>query len=82
MIVDGMSVTCSWRDGVFVVQVPYLLFYADKDGNDTPDGDPEVLLTGFGMNDAHSVANSLSWGPDGWLYACQGSIARGSPQLP
>jgi putative membrane-bound dehydrogenase-like protein len=59
--------------GVFVVQVPYLLFYPDKDRDDVPDGDPEVLLTGFGMEDAHSVANSLTWGPDGWLYGNQGS---------
>ena len=56
-----------------MLQVPYLLFYADRDGDDTPDGDPDVLLTGFGMEDAHSVANSLTWGPDGWLYGCQGS---------
>jgi putative membrane-bound dehydrogenase-like protein len=59
--------------GVFVLQTPYLLFYADRDRDDRPDGDPEVLLTGFGMEDAHSVANSLTWGPDGWLYGCQGS---------
>lgn len=59
--------------GVYVLQVPYLLFYADRDRDDVPDGDPEVLLTGFGMEDAHSVANSLTWGPDGWLYGCQGS---------
>jgi len=59
--------------GVFVLNVPYLLFYPDRDGNDVPDGDPEVCLTGFGMEDAHSVANSLTWGPDGWLYGCQGS---------
>ena len=59
--------------GVFVLQVPYLLFYPDKDRDDVPDGDPEVLLTGFGMEDAHSVANSLTWGPDGWLYGTQGS---------
>src|SRR5262249_43827946 len=59
--------------GVFVLQVPYLLFYADRDGDDVPDGDPDVLLAGFGMEDAHSVANSLTWGPDGWLYGCQGS---------
>ena len=38
-----------------------------------PDGDPEVLLSGFGMEDAHAVANSLQWGPDGWLYGAQGS---------
>jgi putative membrane-bound dehydrogenase-like protein len=59
--------------GVFVIQVPYLLFYADRDRDDRPDGDPEVLLSGFGMEDAHSVANSLTWGPDGWLYGLQGS---------
>ncbi|MGI8981696.1 MAG: PVC-type heme-binding CxxCH protein [Pirellulaceae bacterium] len=59
--------------GVYVLNPPYLLFYADKDRDDVPDGDPEVLLAGFGMDDAHSVANSLTWGPDGWLYGCQGS---------
>src|SRR5262249_384531 len=59
--------------GVFVLQVPYLLFYPDRDGDDKPDGDPEVLLRGFGMEDADSVANSLTWGPGGWLYGCQGS---------
>jgi len=59
--------------GVFILNVPYLLFYPDRDGDDVPDGDPIVCLTGFGMEDAHSVANSLTWGPDGWLYGCQGS---------
>src|SRR5262245_51775473 len=55
-------------DGVFVLQAPYLLFYPDRNRDDVPDGDPEVLLSGFGMEDAHAVANSLTWGPDGWLY--------------
>jgi putative membrane-bound dehydrogenase-like protein len=64
--------------GVFVVQSPYLLFYADKNQDDLPDGDPEVLLTGFGMDDAHAFANSLTWGPDGWLYGAQGSTATAS----
>ncbi len=59
--------------GVFVVQPPYLLFYRDANHDDVPDGDPEVLLTGFGMEDAHAFANSLTWGPDGWLYGAQGS---------
>ena len=61
--------------GAFVVQPPYLLFYADADRDDVPDGPPEVLLKGFGMEDAHAFANSLTWGPDGWLYGCQGSTA-------
>jgi putative membrane-bound dehydrogenase-like protein len=59
--------------GVFVAQPPYLLFYADKNHDDVPDGDPEVLLSGFGMEDSHAFANSLTWGPDGWLYGAHGS---------
>jgi putative heme-binding domain-containing protein len=59
--------------GVFVVQSPYLLFYKLKPGTDETRGDPEVLLKGFGMEDAHAFANSLTWGPDGWLYGAQGS---------
>ncbi|MSR31367.1 MAG: c-type cytochrome [Gemmataceae bacterium] len=59
--------------GLFVAQPPYLLFYPDKNGDDVPDSDPEVLLSGFGMEDSHAYANSLQWGPDGWLYGAQGS---------
>lgn len=74
--VTGLNLTSGLafgHGGVFVLQVPYLLFYPDRNRDDIPDGDPEVLLTGFGMEDAHSVANSLTWGPDGWLYGLQGS---------
>lgn len=59
--------------GVFVIQAPYLLFYADRNRDDVPDGDPEVLLDGFGNEDAQSLANHLTWGPDGWLYGLNGS---------
>lgn len=74
--VDGLNLASGLafgHGGVYVLNVPYLLFYPDADRDDVPDSDPEVLLTGFGMEDAHSVANSLTWGPDGWLYGCQGS---------
>ncbi len=64
---------CLGNGGVYVLQTPYLLFYPDRDGDDKPDGPPEVLLSGFGMEDAHAVGNSLQWGPDGWLYGAQGS---------
>lgn len=59
--------------GVFVMQVPYLLFYPDRNRDDIPDSDPEVLLEGFGMEDSQSLANHLTWGPDGWLYGLNGS---------
>ncbi len=64
---------CLGYGGVFVAQPPYLLFYKIKPGTDEPAGDPEVLLTGFGMEDSHAFANSLQWGPDGWLYGAHGS---------
>ncbi len=61
--------------GLWVTHPPYLLFYPDADGDDIPDGDPEVRLAGFGMEDTHSVANGLTWGPDGWLYGGHGSTS-------
>lgn len=74
--VDGLNL-CTGVEfgygGVYVLQVPYLLFYPDRDRNDRPDGDPEVLLDGFGMEDSQSLANHLTWGPDGWLYGLNGS---------
>ena len=32
----------------------------------------EVRLTGWGIRDRHETLNSFHWGPDGWLYGCQG----------
>lgn len=58
--------------GVFVGAAPYMLFLADKDGDDKADGQPEVLLDGFGYQDTHETLNSFIWGPDGWLYGCHG----------
>ncbi|MBQ11863.1 MAG: dehydrogenase [Planctomyces sp.] len=83
--VDGLNIASSFvrgRGGVFVLNPPYLLFYPDSNDDDVPDSDPLVLLEGFGLEDSHSVANSLRWGPDGWLYACQGSTTTGHIKRP
>jgi putative heme-binding domain-containing protein len=83
--VDGLNIATACargRGGVWVLNPPYLLFYPDKDNDDVPDGDPEVLLEGFGIEDTHSVVNSLCWGPDGWLYAAQGSTVTGRVRRP
>jgi putative membrane-bound dehydrogenase-like protein len=74
--IDGLNLVTGvefGHGGVFVLNVPYLLFYPDKNGDDVPDTDPEVLLIGFGMEDAQAMSNHLTWGPDGWLYGVNGS---------
>lgn len=58
--------------GVYVGSPPNLSFIPDADGDDLPDGPPQVLLNGWGINDRHETLNSFIWGPDGWLYGCHG----------
>jgi len=65
-----------------VLNPPYLLFYPVKEGEDVPSGDPVVHLEGFGIEDSHSIASNLRWGPDGWLYASQGSTVTGDIKRP
>jgi putative heme-binding domain-containing protein len=76
IVLDGLNMANSvlrGHGGIWVMNTPYLMFYPDADGDDVPDRDPEVRLAGFGLEDTHSVANGLTWGPDGWLYGGQGS---------
>jgi putative membrane-bound dehydrogenase-like protein len=57
--------------GVWVANAPDILFYkVGKDGK--AEGKPEVVVTGFGRTDTHELPNSLTWGPDGWLYGWNG----------
>lgn len=72
-LVSGMEVG---HGGVWVGAAPELLFIPDRDGDDRPDGEPEVLLDGFGYADTHETLNSFLWGPDGWLYGNQGVFNR------
>jgi putative membrane-bound dehydrogenase-like protein len=83
--VTGLSITTSalpGRGGVWIMNPPYLLFYPDANRDDVPDGDPEVHLAGFGLEDLHAVANGLRWGPDGWLYGYQGSTTTATVTVP
>lgn len=57
--------------GIWVANAPDILFY--KEGPDgKAAGKPEVVVTGFGRQDTHELPNSLTWGPDGWLYGLNG----------
>ncbi|MEO5917214.1 MAG: PVC-type heme-binding CxxCH protein [Luteolibacter sp.] len=62
---------CFHRDGVIVAQPPEILFLRDTDGDGKSDR-REVLYTGLGTFDRHSVLNNLRWGLDGWIYATHG----------
>jgi putative heme-binding domain-containing protein len=76
VVLDGLNMANAalrGHGGIWVMHTPYVLFYPDANGDDAPDRDPEVRLAGFGLEDTHSVANGLVWGPDGWLYGAQGS---------
>ncbi len=57
--------------GVWVGNSPDILFLADRDGDGKADF-REVVATGFGRHDTHELPNSLTWGPDGWLYGWNG----------
>jgi putative membrane-bound dehydrogenase-like protein len=75
------------RGGTWLLCPPQLLFVPDADGDDVPDGPPQVRLDGFEVakGSHHNFANGLRWGPDGWLYgrcghSCPGRIGvPGSP---
>ena len=57
--------------GVWVANSPDLLFLQDTDGDGRADR-REVVVSGFGRDDTHELPNSLTWGPDGWLYGLNG----------
>lgn len=70
--------------GVWALCPPQLLFLPDRDGDDQPDGPPQVMLDGFDVGPAnrHNFANGLRWGPDGWLYGRNGISHTGHVGAP
>ena len=70
--------------GAWLLCPPRLLFVPDRDGNDVPDGAAEVVLDGFGVavENHHTFANGLRWGPDGWLYGRCGASSPGEVGVP
>lgn len=80
-VITGLNIATAaikGSGGIWVMNPPYLLFYPDANDDDVPDSDPRVALEGFGLEDTHSVANSLQFGPDGWLYGVNGSTTTGN----
>ena len=81
-LVSGLEVGFG---GVWIGAAPYLMFVPDKNGDDKPDGEPQILLDGWHYEDTHETLNSFNWGPDGWLYGCHGVFTHsrvGKPGTP
>jgi putative membrane-bound dehydrogenase-like protein len=72
------------RGGVWLMCPPQLLFIPDRDGDDVPDGPPQVMLDGFtvAQDNYHNYANGVRWGPDGWLYGRCGHSCPGRLGVP
>ena len=71
--------------GVWLCATPNLLFVPDANSDDVPDGPAQVVLDGWDLKARHNVFNSLTWGPDGWLYGCNGILSNskvGPPGTP
>lgn len=80
-VITGLNIASAALHGmgrIWVLNPPYLLSYPDADFDAKPDGDPVVELSGFGLEDTHSVATNLQWGMDGWLYGANGSTTTGN----
>jgi len=72
------------KGGVWLMCPPQLLFIPDANGDDVPDGPPQVILDGFDVakDNYHNFANGLRWGLDGWLYGRCGHACPALPGVP
>jgi putative heme-binding domain-containing protein len=71
---DGLNIPSGiavGHGGVWVCNSPDILFMQDTHGTGQADK-REVVVTGFGRYDTHELPNSLTWGPDGYLYGLNG----------
>jgi len=71
-------------DGVWLMCPPQLLFIPDRNHDDIPDSEAQVVLDGFEVanQNYHNFANGLRFGPDGWLYGRCGGSCPGRIGLP
>ena len=75
VFLDGLNIPSGvavGHGGVWIANSPDILFVPDADRDGQPDGPAQVVVTGFGRTDTHELPNSLTWGPDGWLYGLNG----------
>lgn len=89
IFLDGLNIPSGIAvgyGGVWIANAPDILFVPDANRDGVPDGSAQKVVTGFGRDDTHELPNSLTWGPDGWLYGLNGvfnhSHVRYAPENP
>ncbi|MBI1831268.1 MAG: hypothetical protein HYR84_07460, partial [Planctomycetes bacterium] len=78
-VIDGLNIPSGiavGHGGVWVANSPDILYYPFEDFANAKLAKPQVVVTGFGRFDTHELPNSLTWGPDGWLYGLNGVFNR------
>ncbi len=83
---DGLRLPTSvmpYRGGLLVANAPDIVYLEDTDGDGKSDK-RTILYTGFGLNNIQQMVNSLQWGFDNWVHACNGRNPTSvkSPQKP
>lgn len=74
-VIEGLNIPSGiavGHGGVWLANAPDILYYPIEDFDKLKLGKPQVVVTGFGRADTHELPNSLTWGPDGWLYGLNG----------
>jgi putative membrane-bound dehydrogenase-like protein len=74
-VIEGLNIPSGiavGHGGVWVANSPDILFYPFEDRDAPKLGKPQLVVTGFGRADTHELPNSLTWGPDGYLYGLNG----------
>jgi putative membrane-bound dehydrogenase-like protein len=78
-VIEGLNIPSGiavGHGGVWVANAPDILYYPIENHATIKLGKPQVVVTGFGRFDTHELPNSLTWGPDGWLYGLNGVFNR------
>ncbi len=58
--------------GVWLCTPPKLIFIPRRGDDDPAPIAPQTVLDGWSLAGRHNIVNGLEWGPDGWLYGCNG----------
>lgn len=85
VFLDGLNIPggiAVGHGGVWIVNSADILFVPDADRDAVPDGPPQIVVTGLGRRDTHEPPNSLTWGPDGWLYGLNGDFNPADVRYP